>query len=742
LLWLVVLLCTLPNVAWAQASSPTPSCQVDDRVEDVKGSGGVFYAGGRFKHAIPLGGGPMVPRTGVVAWDARTGALLPWAPVLTKTRWDVRVDALAISPDGQTIYIGGVFDTANGQPRRNVVAVDLQGQVTSWYARSLTVGRIKAMEVTADGSRIYLAGQYGIQAYSTDGGSQQPDPAFAPVILDGQSRPTAIWALCLSPDETALYFGSGGHFKSVNGVSREGLAAVDAATGATLPFYPGLRDTLTREPYVEVYDVVWHAGQVYAFGDWWHTRVNGVWQGTSRYQLECVRFDPVTGDADPTMLPWADGGFQGGVIDPIRNLAYGVGHFDRVGGPDDTEATAVFRKDTCAIDLANGAPRIWRPGTQHASAKSQLYAVDMAAGRVAIGGEFEETGGVAQANIAMFALEDRRALFVVGDPNALQPLDRLVYGRLERHLGYDVTLQDDDLGDGSEAVGKDCVVISNSAAWSAVLDRYRDTPAPVLTWNASLLGRMGLTRGWWNTDNGVEYLSSVTIADPNHPIAKAVAGPQVSLYERDYPVVWGQPVPAAQVVATTPGGRPTLFALQTGDALWDGTPSAGMRLVFPLRREYGITDPEVEHPLWPLFDASIRFAIDGCGDAVQRLTSGCSGGLQPMLEITGVPRINGSFDVDLYYAAGDRPVVLTVDFSQPFPQVVTPTCSAVAWSGQAEAFAEVTWPWGKAHWSFPLGSTPSYIHQTFTMQATIFDPSGPYNGGFSLSEGYRVRIQP
>ncbi|MFK7739354.1 MAG: hypothetical protein AB8H80_03450 [Planctomycetota bacterium] len=715
---------------------------MDDRVDDVLGSGGVFYAAGRFQNAIPLGGGALVPRTGVVAWDARSGQLLPWAPTIVKNGYDYRVDALGVSPDGLTIYVGGLFDTVDGQPRKDVVAVDLQGQVTSWRARSLNVGRIKAIEVSADGSRIYLAGIYGIQAYSTTAGSQQPDPAFAPDFRDAQGQRTPIWSMVLSPDQSILYTGSGGMFRSVNGVAREGLAAVDAATGATLPFNPGLRDPLNNKPYVEIWDVSYHDGQVYAYGDWWQTRVNGVWRGSGQRQLECVRFDPATGNADETMLPWADGGFQGGVIDPIRNKIYGVGHFDRVAGPDESLQTAPFRKDLCIVDLADGSIRAWRPGSQHSTAASQLYGVDMAAGRIAVAGEFEVLGQTNQRNIGMFDLPGRRALFVVGDPAAMQPLDRFVYGRLERHLGFDVTLQDDDLGDGSEADGMDCVVISNSASWANLLNRYRDTESPLLTWNASLQRRLGLTRGWWNVDSGVEPLSSIDIADPSHPIVRDFSSSQVSLYGSAYPVVWGQPVAAAEVIATTPNNRPTLFTVRAGEALWDRSLAAGSRLVFPMRREYGTTAPDVSHELWALFDASIEFLMDGRGDAVQRLTSGCADGAMPLLEVDRVPRIGRRFDVDLFFAPANQAVVLGMDFDQSLPLAVTSTCSAVSWSTQAMSVLGATNAFGREGWSFPMGLEPSMIYQTFHLQAMIAQVGGPMNGTTALSEGYRVRIQP
>lgn len=727
----------------AQASSvPSPSIEVDDRVEHVTGSNGVLYAAGRFGNAI-VNRTTFVPRTGVVAWNARTGDLLPWAPVITDSRWPIRVDTIEISPDGETIYIGGVFDDVNGFDRRNIVAVDRQGNVTSWRGSGINIGRVWDIELNHDGSRLYAAGEYGIQAWSTAPVNQQADPAFQPSVTDDAGNREAVWSLALSPDGSVLYFGSGGHFKRVNNVPREGLAAVDAFDGSLVAsFYPGLRDPLNRLPYVEVYDVIFYKGQVYAFGDWWETIIAGQWRGSGRYQLECCRFDPVTGDGDPTMVPWADGGFQGGDIDPIGNLIYGVGHFDQVGAEHDTINTTVYRKDTVTVDLLQGSPRTWRPGTLHSSAKSQLYGTDVVSGKCVIGGVFESTNGVDQRNVAMFEIEDRECLFVVGDPNALQPLDRWIQTRLERTLGFAVTLQDDEVGDGSEADDKALVVISNSARWSNVLDRYKATEAPVLTWNASLLRHMGLTRGWWNTDVGVENLAGLDIVDPGHPIAEDTDQTQLGVYGQSYPVVWCQPVAAAHVVAQTPTGRPTLFTLQTGDALFDGTPCAGNRVVFPLRREFGTSAPDFNHHLWPLFDNAVRYMIDGGGAAVQRLTRGCAAGLSPMLEFRGVPRINDRFSVDLYYAPANQPVVLYADFDQPFPQVVSTGCSAVAYSPTAEGFSNVVAPWGRASWRFPLGSVPAFIGQTLNLQAVIYNPGGPYNGSYALSEGYRVRIQP
>lgn len=746
ILWALTASFLLSPVADAQSPDPLESCEANGRVEDVIGSGGVFYATGSFTSATAKDRLSTVARIGLMAWSARTGELLPWAPTVTHSRYQFRVDSLAVSPDGQTIYFGGLFETANGVARRNVAAVDLQGNLKAWTPMWLNVGRVRDLKLSADGSRIYIGGEYGVRVYGTQDMAEAPDRGFQAAILDGNGNDSGVWALELSADDQTLYLGSNagpGHFESVNGWPRSGLAAVDANTGATIAsFAPQVLDTHWRAPWADVWDLRWYEGSLYAFGDWFFAWSDGVRVGDGVRQRQCLKLDPVTGNADGNVMPWADGGVQGGDIDPITNRAYAVGHFDRFAAPSEHPNITIHRKDAAVFDLADGAARSWRPGTWHSQFKSQVYGIDVAAGRVAMCGEFERVRYTEQDGIAMFELANRRALFVVGDPGAMQPLDRFVYGRLERHLGFDVTLQDDDLGDGSEADGMDVVIISNSASWSNLRRRYREATAPVLTWNASMLGQMGMTRGWWNTDSGIEYLDQVNIVDATHAIAAGIPGPQVAAYGQAYPVVWGQPVPAAHVVAATPLGRPTLFTLQTGDALWDGTPAAGSRIAFPLRREYGTTAPDIEHELWRMFDRSIRFLVDGCGEAVQRLTQGCSTSRYPLLEFSAAPRVNGPFDVDLIFAPGDQVAVLAADFQQPFLQAVTSTCSSVAWSANAVHLPANVSPWGRARWRFPVANIPDFIGQAFHLQAMIPDAGGPVNGSFALSEGYRVVIQP
>ena len=73
--------------------------------------GSTVYLGGSFFHV------DLVPRDNLAAFDAATGALLPWAPGPNKLVADLETD-------GSVIYAGGYFTDIGGQARTGAAALD------------------------------------------------------------------------------------------------------------------------------------------------------------------------------------------------------------------------------------------------------------------------------------------------------------------------------------------------------------------------------------------------------------------------------------------------------------------------------------------------------------------------------------------------------------------------------------------------------------------------------------------
>ena len=123
------------------SSAALSSWETDGIVFALAYGHGVVYAGGTFGNALPPGtpsGSTTgeVRRTFIAAFNSTTGALITsFNPVITYGGTDPHpgVFALALSPDGSTLYVGGAFDHVNGVARSDLAAFSTAtGALTSW----------------------------------------------------------------------------------------------------------------------------------------------------------------------------------------------------------------------------------------------------------------------------------------------------------------------------------------------------------------------------------------------------------------------------------------------------------------------------------------------------------------------------------------------------------------------------------------------------------------------------------
>jgi outer membrane protein assembly factor BamB len=107
--------------------------------------GGRLLVGGSF---LGMGG---VKRGGLAAFNARTGTLLPWRPLVQGGR------VTALAGTGKTIYLGGSFKRISGVRRVGLAAVSAQGvgKPLRWHPR-LSQGSVGALAVAA--GRVFAGG--------------------------------------------------------------------------------------------------------------------------------------------------------------------------------------------------------------------------------------------------------------------------------------------------------------------------------------------------------------------------------------------------------------------------------------------------------------------------------------------------------------------------------------------------------------------------------------------------------
>lgn len=152
------------------------------------------------------------------------------------------------------------------------------------------------------------------------------DPDFDPDLSDG----AVVQAVAGSSDGTTAYVG--GTFASVDGVERQNLVALDAATGAVRADWRADTNNVVRTMEV-------NADQLYVAGSF--TRIDGVWAG----RLVKLSTD---GSVDPQFRPTPNWTIRDIAVSPDGSKVYAVGNFDTIGGAARAENAAELLTTTGA----------------------------------------------------------------------------------------------------------------------------------------------------------------------------------------------------------------------------------------------------------------------------------------------------------------------------------------------------------------------------------------------------------
>jgi hypothetical protein len=160
------------------------------------------------------------------------------------------VETLAVSPDGNTLYVGGVFTEVDGHAATNLVAVNTSdGSLKSGFSASpsgesggvgfgnASSGPVDTLTASPDGAKLYVGGDFTaidaqpiahLAAVSAATGAL--DSAFAPESFGSEPTDDTVLATTINSAGTILYVA--GTF---------GVKRLDASTGsASLSFTPAL----------------------------------------------------------------------------------------------------------------------------------------------------------------------------------------------------------------------------------------------------------------------------------------------------------------------------------------------------------------------------------------------------------------------------------------------------------------------------------------------------------------------
>ncbi|MBA2560966.1 MAG: hypothetical protein H0V07_13980 [Propionibacteriales bacterium] len=351
--------------------------QINGTVEAIAFSGSTVYVGGRFTRVISPSGSQSKVRRNLAAFNVATGAPRRWNP-----RANGEVRAIAVSPNGATVYIGGDFTSVAGVGRAHVASVSARTGNARHFAPDIAAS-VRAIAISSDGSKLYLGGPFEradgarrlhLASYRVATGSLRrwaPNPHGSNTQNNRIRQPSTVAAMTLSPNDATLYVG--GVFTTIRGKSRTNGAAISAGTGRVRAFRPSLSHV------VLTVDVTSHGKRI-LFGGRGPGGFIGAY-GTRRGTKLWYRH--------------LDGDVQAATVRGRR--IYVGGHFDKVAK---STGGSVTRHHLAVLSVSTGSVGAWNPT---ANSYPGVFGMASRRGHVAAGGSFTKINGNPQAGFAEFS---------------------------------------------------------------------------------------------------------------------------------------------------------------------------------------------------------------------------------------------------------------------------------------------------------------------------------------------------
>jgi hypothetical protein len=355
---------------------PVPTYQTNGRVNAIVFLNGTVYLGGKFTSVRPAGdpaGTGEVARNHLAAFNASTGALLPWNPGASGA-------VFALATSGNTIYVGGSFSKLGSSTRSRIGAIDATtGAVLSGFKPKLDAA---VNSLAVGGGVVYAGGNFttangvaraSLAAFDASNGALST--SWAPAAGGNSSTTPTVTSVRLAPGGGVVYVGGG--FTTIDGASQNHIAALLTSNGSPSP-------TFTHHLGYAVVDLAVDATGLF---------VAGAGGGGNFASL-----NPSTG-----AIVW-QGGTDGNVqaIAVLDGEVYVGGHYTNYCGPQGgqhTCTTPIKRLKLLAVDESTGGLTSWNP---HANSTLGVFALAGSGTTLGVGGDFTKIGGIAQQGYGQF----------------------------------------------------------------------------------------------------------------------------------------------------------------------------------------------------------------------------------------------------------------------------------------------------------------------------------------------------
>ena len=361
-----------PAVVSDNPADTTPHVLITDTSYDVRAFaqvGHTVYAGGRFAQVQDPSMTTTYERQNFVAFDSQTGVISP-----LNLSFDGMVGAIEATADGSALFIAGALSHVNGITRRGIMKYDLvNNQIDSTFAPT---GMRTVSDIRLANGAVIAAGNFTKKLMALDP-TTGADTGAINITVTGVVDPaneTKVQYIDVSPDGTRLV--ATGNFTTVNGESRRRAFELNLGATATLSTWHAPRfdvNCVATSRLISAQGVDFSPDGSYfvivATGG--PTGTNGICDAAARFETANV-----SSTAQPTWINWTGGDtlYSVAVTGPA---VYVGGHqrwLDNPLGHDSAGPGAVSRPGIGAIDPVTGKALPWNPTKSRNHGTMVLYA--------------------------------------------------------------------------------------------------------------------------------------------------------------------------------------------------------------------------------------------------------------------------------------------------------------------------------------------------------------------------------
>jgi hypothetical protein len=386
-------------VVSADPANNTPNV-LDGQVKAIVQVGNRMVVGGSFTQ-VRRGGGPILARSSIFAFDPANGNVdAAFVPSLNGS-----VNALAPASDGQSVFVGGTFTTANGATVNRLTKLSVaNGQRVTAFSANAS-GQVR--DLALRGGRLFVGGDFGTikgqargRLAAVDETSGNVDPSLnLPFSGTHNCGVTNVYKLDVDPTGTRLI--AIGNFTAVGGVARRQAALLDVTAGRPATVANWQTDRYSAA-CASVFNTYMRDVDFSPDGSWFVIVSTGAFRAGTLCDTAARWETAATGSAlQPTWVSYTGGDTLYSVA--ITGTAVYVGGHQRWhNNPfrgDAPGAGAVPREGIAALDPVNGLPFSWNPGRTRGVGVFALYAT---AQGLWVGSDTEQLGGEFHARLGMF----------------------------------------------------------------------------------------------------------------------------------------------------------------------------------------------------------------------------------------------------------------------------------------------------------------------------------------------------